>query len=278
MKGVEAVIDAKDVTDKHTFVVCAYKESEFLEDTVSRLMKQTVKSRILISTSTPNGLISGVAGKYGLDVRINPDGGTSAKDWNFAYTQAETDYVTLAHQDDVYEPEFTETTLNALMGAKNPVVAYTDYYEIRHSEKGDPGVRVDDNKLLRIKRKMLKAIDLSNGNRWLRNRVLSFGYPMCCAGTTYVKRRFPTIDFIPDWHNSHDWDAVIRLACEKGEYLFIRKPLVGHRIYLESQTTTVIKSGIRYGEDLSCFRRYWPKPIADIVMKQYMKSYDSNIL
>jgi len=269
---------ARDVTGRHTFVVCAYKESGFLDDTVSRLVSQTVKSRVLISTSTPNAHIDAVAERYGLEVRINPDGGTSAKDWNFAYTQAETDYITLAHQDDVYEPSFTELTLKALDDAKNPALAYTDYYEIRHKDNDSVGERVDDNKILRVKRKMLRAIDVANRSRWLRHRVLSFGYPMSCAGTTYVKRRFPEINFIPDWHNSHDWEAVIRLASEDGEFLYIRDPLLGHRIYLESQTTNTIGSGIRYGEDLACFRHYWPEPIANAIMKQYAKAYESNVL
>lgn len=37
----------------HTFAVCAYRESPFLEDCVRSLVRQTVKSRILIATSTP---------------------------------------------------------------------------------------------------------------------------------------------------------------------------------------------------------------------------------
>ena len=262
----------------HTFVVCAYKESGFLDDTVSRLVNQSVKSHVVISTSTPNALISGVAERYGLEVRVNPSGGTSARDWNFAYAQAETDYVTLAHQDDVYEPLFAEKTLAALESARDPVLAYTDYYELRYAEKGGEGQRVEDNRILGMKRKMLRAIDISNGSRWLRNRVLSFGYPMNCPGSTYVKRRFGSLDFIPDWHNSHDWEAAIRLASEKGEFLYIRDLLLGHRIYLESQTTNTIGSGIRYGEDLACFRRYWPGPIASFIMKHYSKAYESNIL
>lgn len=256
----------------------AYKESGFLDDTVSRLMGQTAGSRVLISTSTPNALISGVAEKYGVEVRVNPSGGTSAKDWNFAYAQADTEYVTLAHQDDVYEPAFAEKTLEALGKAKNPVLAYTGYYELRYSEKGGEGVRVDKNRILGVKRKMLGAIDIARGNRWLRNRVLSFGYPMNCPGTTYVKRRFEATDFIPDWHNSHDWEYVIRIAPEKGEFVYIRDLLLGHRIYLESQTTNTIGSGIREREDFECLRRYWPEPIARAILKQYAKSYKSNTL
>jgi len=257
--------------------VCAYKESAFLDDTVSRLLNQSQKSRILISTSTPNETISAVAKKYGIEVRINPNGGSSAKDWNFAYAQAETAYVTLAHQDDIYEPTFTEKTLNAFESAKNPIVAYTDYYELRYEKAGAEAVRVENNRLLKIKRMMLDTINLAKGNKWLRHRVLSMGYPMSCAGTTYVKRRFDTLDFLPDWQNSHDWELIIRLANEKGEFLFIREFLLGHRIYLESQTTNMIGSGLRYGEDLSCFRCYWPEPIAKAIMKHYSKAYDSNV-
>ncbi|MCL2111208.1 MAG: glycosyltransferase [Clostridiales bacterium] len=265
-------------TDKHTFVVCAYKESAFLDDTVSRLLNQTVKSRVLISTSTPNEAIRAVANKYGLEVRVNPKGGTSARDWNFAYSQADSEYVTLAHQDDIYEPTFAERTLSALENAKNPVLAYTDYYELRYAQEGGKGERVESNRILRLKRKMLRTINIANGSRWLRNRVLSFGYPMNCPGTTYVKRRFKTLDFISEWQNSHDWEAAIRLASEKGEFLFVPELLLGHRIYLESQTTHTIRSGIRYKEDFECFKKYWPAPIAGAILKRYAKSYDSNAL
>ena len=42
---------------KHTFVICAYKESEFLEECILSLKKQSIKSEILIATSTPNKYI-----------------------------------------------------------------------------------------------------------------------------------------------------------------------------------------------------------------------------
>ncbi|MDR0875290.1 MAG: glycosyltransferase [Clostridiales Family XIII bacterium] len=266
------------MANNHTFVICAYKESKFLDDTTSRLIGQTTPSRVIISTSTPNETISRVAQKYGLEVRINPLGGTSARDWNFAYAQAETDYVTLAHQDDVYEPSFAEKTLSALESCKDPVLAYTDYYEIRYAEADGEGVRTDSNRILRYKRLMLRTIARAPGNRWLRNRVLSLGYPMNCPGTTYVKRRFDSVDFIPNWHNSHDWEAAIRLAGECGDFLYIPDLLLGHRIYAASQTTNTIGSGIRRAEDFACFRRYWPEPIAKAILKQYVKAYDSNKL
>ena len=51
---------------RHTYVVCAYKESPYLEKCIESLKKQTVESRILVATSTPNELISGICEKYDL--------------------------------------------------------------------------------------------------------------------------------------------------------------------------------------------------------------------
>ena len=57
--------------DQHTFAVCAYRESAFLEECVTSLLAQTVPSSILIATSTPNDHISGIATKYGIPLYIN---------------------------------------------------------------------------------------------------------------------------------------------------------------------------------------------------------------
>ena len=46
---------------QHTFVICAYQESEYLEECIRSLMRQTVKSEILMATSTPNPYIKKVS-------------------------------------------------------------------------------------------------------------------------------------------------------------------------------------------------------------------------
>ena len=94
--------------DNHTFVVCAYKESEFLEECVKSLVNQTVKSNILIATSTPNEHIKNIAEKYNIDLYINTESKGIGPDWNYAVTQAKTDFVTVAHQDDIYDELYTE--------------------------------------------------------------------------------------------------------------------------------------------------------------------------
>ena len=46
---------------KHSFVICAYTESPFLEECIQSLEKQTVKSTIKMVTSTPNEYIADMA-------------------------------------------------------------------------------------------------------------------------------------------------------------------------------------------------------------------------
>ena len=98
----------------HTWMVCAYKESPYLEECIRSLVNQTVKSRILIATSTDNAHIRRIAKERDLEVRFSGKASDIAGDWNYAYTQAETKYVTIAHQDDIYEPDYAETAVSMM--------------------------------------------------------------------------------------------------------------------------------------------------------------------
>lgn len=50
----------------HTFVVCAYGESPYLENCILSLLNQKKKTGILLATSTPNEHITGISEKYGI--------------------------------------------------------------------------------------------------------------------------------------------------------------------------------------------------------------------
>ena len=56
----------------HTFAICAYKESPFLEECIQSLLGQTIPSTIIIVTSTDNAYIQNMAEKYHLELFINP--------------------------------------------------------------------------------------------------------------------------------------------------------------------------------------------------------------
>ena len=139
---------------QHTFVICAYGKSMYLEECIRSVLAQSVKSQIIMATSTPNDLVQGMAEKYGIPLCINKGPGGIAQDWNYAYAQASTKYITLAHQDDVYEPEYAACALKGLSQAKDPLIWFSDYYEIRL------GQRVTKNRLLFIKRLLVFALRL----------------------------------------------------------------------------------------------------------------------
>ena len=68
----------------HTFVIPAYKNSPYLESCIQSLRNQTVKSEIVLTTSTPSVFLQDLTSKYGINYFINPDASSISGDWNFA--------------------------------------------------------------------------------------------------------------------------------------------------------------------------------------------------
>lgn len=256
----------------HTFVVCAYKESEYLEDCIKSVLSQTVKSRIVVSTSTPSDFISDIAEKYGLEVRVNTGEKGIAGDWNFALRSAETPLVTLAHQDDIYEPEYLEKCLADLSRAEDPIIYFCGYGELRGGEK------VYSNRLLNIKKMLLVPIRTSNKSIFLRRRSLSLGCPICCPSVTYSKSVIEKYPFESGFKSDLDWQQWERLSKLKGSFVFEPAPLMCHRIHEGSATSEIIGENLRTKEDLIMFRKFWPGFIAKKLAKLYASSEKSNDL
>ena len=84
----------------HTFVICAYQKSAYLEECIRSVIDQTVRSEILLATSTPNTYIQDLCDKYHIPMRVNEGEKGITQDWNFAYSICQTDCVTITHQDE----------------------------------------------------------------------------------------------------------------------------------------------------------------------------------
>ena len=119
----------------HTFVICAYGESPYLEACIRSLRTQTARSRIVMSTSTPNDQIRRLSEIYNIKLYVNqnPETGIAA-DWDYALTCAGTPLATLAHQDDIYLPLYTERMLAAVNAADDPILFSCGYGELRDGE------------------------------------------------------------------------------------------------------------------------------------------------
>ena len=257
----------------HTYVLCAYKESEFLEECINSLLSQTVKSSVLIATSTPNRHITDLAEKYGIEVFVNNGEKGIGGDWNFAVSCAKTPLVTIAHQDDIYEPEYTEAMLSLASRADNPIICFSGYGELRDGEK------VYKNSVLMVKRLLLSPLKIKVfwKNRFVRRRVLSLGNCICCPAVTYVIKNTADSPFTNDYKSNIDWQQWERLSKKKGSFAYTARPLMCHRIHEASTTSEVIgEDDGRSREDYDMYLKFWPQWVARLLMKGYSKSQDSN--
>lgn len=258
----------------HTFAVCAYKDSPYLELCIQSLLDQNIKSDIIIATSTPSRFISDVAERYNLPLFINKGEKGIANDWNFAYQCTDTALVTLAHQDDVYMPEYTERMLQSLNKCSYPLIGFTDYMEIRS------GRYIKNNGLLRIKRLLLSPlkIRLLWKNRFVRRRVLSLGSAICCPSVTFVKENLGSFRFRNNMKSNIDWQAWEEISRMPGEFVYVSKTLMGHRIHEGSTTSKLIEMEGRREEDLYMYCKFWPQIVAKFIEIFYANAEMSNKL
>lgn len=260
----------------HAFVICAYKENPFLEETIQSLLGQTLKSSIIVSTSTPNSHITSLCDKYMLPMVVNPCPHLPGNDWNYGYDAAETPLVTIAHQDDIYDENYLEEILEAFNRSpeNETSIVFSDYYELRDGE------RVRKNILLSIKRRMNSVFRLNklNGSRVVKRRVLSFGCSICCPSVTLCKPVAGPSVFDTFFRNSCDYQTWVNLASKPGRFVYVPKQLMGHRIYSESATTINLRDNIRKKEDGLIMSSLWPAPVARIINAVYATSENSNRL
>ena len=237
-------------------------------------MGQSVKSEIKIATSTPNEEIAGLSKKYGIPVYVNEGDHGITQDWNFALSLVSTKYATIAHQDDVYEKEYTEVMLRIVKLSKKPLICFTDYGEIRE------GVKTERTALLRIKRMML--FPLRNKRMWssrfARRAALAFGNPVCCPSVMYALNNLERPVFRNYFRCNEDWEAWEKLSRFEGDFVYLPKILMYHRIHGESTTTEVIENGKRITEDYEMFRKFWPKQVAGFLCEIYKRSERFNQL
>ncbi len=259
-----------DIKKLHTFVICAYKEELHLEDCVKSLLAQNIKSNIYISTSTPNNFIKSIAEKYNIPLYINKKTKGHINDFNFAYDLAKTKYVTLCHQDDVYYPTFTEEILKKVKKHKNILILFSNYNECRNNKT------VKMNVLLIIKRLINSLLILFKRSKKIRLFTLSLGNAICAPSVTYNKDLIDKPLIESDFKSNIDWITYIEFAKKSGEFIYITKALMEHRIHENSTTTKVINDDTKHKEDLIIFNMFWPQFIANILLRVYSTSEKSN--
>ena len=256
----------------HTFVVLAYGKSPYLEECIQSVTSQTKASKVIVSTSTPSEYISNVAKKYSLQVNVNDHEPNICDDWNSALQVSESQFVTLAHQDDVYDSKYAELIVGKMINTKLPLIGFCESGEIAHSR------REVNSRNLKVKRRLLKPLesDENAGKVHYKRRYLSLGNPIACPSVCYNLGLVQVPLFKKNYKSNLDWEAWEELACVKGSFVYVKKPLVWHRLHEGSETSQLIKNDTRSFEDLEMLKKFWPSPIAKLIFSQYRKAQQEN--
>ena len=257
----------------HSFAVMAYQDSPYLSECLNSLKAQTVESNIYITTSTPSSYIDDTAKKYGVPVFVTESGKGIAHDWNFSLQSAKTKYVTLAHQDDLYMPEYAASCFNAAEKFTDTLISFTGYDELVGDRERS------DTLLLRVKRFMLSFFMPFRNNirgKFWKRKLLSLGCPIPAPSVLYNYELLKGFQFSSEFSINMDWDAWYQMAKMEGRFVCVKKKLLRHRIHAQSATTIGLKANKRQMEDLKMFQRFWPKILAKLLATIYSRGYKYN--
>lgn len=256
----------------HCFVVPAYGDSPHLEACLQSLDGQTTKSRTLIATSTPNRHIRELAQSRGIAVHVNPHRAGIGSDWNFALEVADARWVTLAHQDDIYLPDFVGRTLSSLSRHPDAVLAFCGYDEIEEDRVRPASM------LIRIKQALLELGFVGGSRastRLFKTNALRFGCAIPCPAVTFDLSA-TGLRFRTDLQVDLDWAAWLDLARRPGAFVYVRERLMQHRVHRDSETSAAIDAGHRLAEDAMLLGSLWPDVIARAILASYRIAYRSN--
>ena len=254
----------------HTFAVCAYGDSPYLESCIRSLVRQPGNPEIICCTSTPSQYIEETAWKYGVPLHVRDGESNIQDDWNFAYETAKGDLVTLAHQDDMYHKNY-ETALQKRAGEyPDMTVFFTDYATVK-------GTRLMNGKGLVEWVKTILRLPLINPDwndrEWLKKAALIFGNPVCCPSCTYNKKLLGETLFQSEFQYVLDWDTLWRLAGERGRFVCEERPLMYYRVHDGATTKQWIGDQRRTEEELAMFRKFWPEPAVQLIETFYRRAY-----
>jgi hypothetical protein len=245
------------------------------------LKTQKSDSVIKLATSTPSDYIEDLCSRYNIEYCVRNGESGIADDWNYAYSLAETDYVTIAHQDDVYYKEYGRKMIECLDKSHTTgLIAFSDYSELRDDVESKGGLN------LYIKRVLLVPIRSTkrNNKRWRKRFIIRFGNAISCPTVTYNKKEIDRLMeekgrevlFHKHFRSNLDWETWEWLSRNEGSFVFVPKILMSHRIHEDSETSATIRDNERGNEDYEMFCKFWPRWISKLITRAYSTSENSN--
>ena len=196
----------------HTFVICAYGQSPYLEACIRSLKAQTVPTDIICATSTPGPWLEGILEKYHIPLQVREGKSNIQDDWNFAVEKAEGTFVTIAHQDDLYGRHYVEELQKAYKRWPDMTVFMSDAILIKQGKLCWGGAVEAVKKLLRLPWRLPFVCHLSA----VKKSGLMFGNPVMCPSCSYRKEKLPLPLFSGGYDFVLDWECMRKLADQPG--------------------------------------------------------------
>ena len=255
----------------HSFAVCAYGDSPYLEDCLRSLRRQTLSSELLICTSTPSDHIALLAEKYAARLCVRDGVPGIGADWNFAFSRASGMFVTLAHQDDVYGRHYTERLRAAAERWEDLVLFTTQSATLKNGKIQRAGAPELVKLLLRMPLRLEGLADRTA----LKRLVLRLGNPVICPSCAYRKSLCGAAPFSERHKFILDWEFLYELAARGGRWICEERPLLLYRVHADAATAVCIGDHVREQEEAEMFRRLWPAAVADGILHYYRRSYEA---
>lgn len=257
----------------HTFAVCAYQDSPYLEECLQSLLEQEVPTNIIICTSTPSEYIRNLGDWYDIPVYVREGESDIQADWNFAYDIAKTQYVTIAHQDDRYMPDYTRTLFEKTKKYRDMSLFFCSYITLTGA-RPDPKART-----ARVKQLLCLPVSLTwaAGWKWVKRSCLCLGNSISCPMVTYNKNIVGQTVFQSQLKYALDWETFDRIAGKPGRFVYTREPHGYYRVHPGATSARFIteRRQRKEAEDREMFRHFWPEWMVNLIMLFYKKSYDA---
>lgn len=258
---------------KHVFAVSAYKESPYLDECLGSLKKQRIKSSVIVCTSTPSDFISSLAYKYGYTLFVREGKSSLKDDWNFAVECAVSklgaQLVTVAHQDDIYDPDYISVLYKAYKLYPDMSVFCTSSRTIDALGHDTDSLAEDVKRVLRIGLRLRELAHL----KVIKRSALVFGNAICCPSCTYNIDLIKIPIFLDDDQFVTDWKALLRLSLLPGRFVISGRELISYRVHSDSQTKKAIDDSSRAQEEAKVYKSLWPEPLAYLLSHMMHASY-----
>ncbi len=230
-----------------TFAIPCFNGAAHLRPLLESLLAQTrVDCHLLLvddgSTDDSLALARRVVGTR-LEVVQNNSSLGIPGNWNRCIEHARTEFICLAHQDDVYAPDFASSMLAAL--ATNPRAAAAHCRMRTIDARGEPLRSAQE----RYKQRFWRALPAVESSAQSLQRLFAGNFVGC---PTLVYRACAVAEigaFDAQYRFAPDWEWLLRALSKDWQLVAVPRDLVAYRRHPEQATQRAVASLQRYREE-----------------------------